>query len=66
MAAKVKYPIRAALARFLPIRNHLVNVEHYLFHAGHDEFVEQISAIRMRLIKLQDCIESLKEKQGKK
>ncbi len=30
MVAKVKYPVRAALARVLPISNHLIKMQDYL------------------------------------
>ena len=34
---KVKYPITAALARFLPMYNHLTNMADFLFEAGQHE-----------------------------
>jgi hypothetical protein len=40
--AKVKYPIKAALARFLPIYNHLTNMADYLIEAGQGELARRV------------------------
>jgi len=41
MVGKVKYPAKAALARFLPIKNHLNNMADYLLQAGEREMAEK-------------------------
>ena len=64
MAAKVKYPVRAALARFLPIRNHLFNMEGYLLQAGINEFKNELWGILASLIALEEKMKPLQEKQN--
>ena len=40
--ARVKYPIKAALARFLPIYNHLTNMADFLIEAGQGELARKV------------------------
>jgi hypothetical protein len=63
MAAKVKYPVRAALARVLPIRNHLFNMEGYLLQAGINEFKNELWGILTYLIALEEKLKLHQEKQ---
>jgi hypothetical protein len=62
MMANVKYPVRAALAGFIPMRDLLCMVEAHLMDAGLDnKFYPKIVEIRRRLIELQAEIEPLEE-----
>ena len=63
--ARVKYPVKAVLARFLPIYNHLTNMAGFLSEAGLTEmalrtmnfnqylrsFEKEIKALRMESVK---------------
>jgi len=71
MAAKVKHPVRAAYARFLPIVNHLDNLQEYLAQADrkgvfHERMVhylcDKIAEIRNPLRDLEDMIRPFLEK----
>lgn len=62
MAAKVKYPVRAALARFLPIYNHLNNMSQYLVDAGHDDLAVKAMDFNLALKELEKAIKPLRGK----
>jgi|GEM_PF-1374522 hypothetical protein len=65
MVAKVKYPVRAALARFGPIRDHLENMDIYLTQAGID-FGEHLQIILQTLTGLELRIKKAKAEAGLK
>ena len=71
MAAKVKHPVRAAYARFLPIVNHLDNMQEYLAQADTTgvfpeklvhRLCDKLSEIRNPLMALEDMIRPFLEK----
>lgn len=64
--AKVKYPIRAALARFLPIYNHLTNMAGFLSEAGHTDQALKAMEFNRQMREFEKTIKPLKEKQGAK
>ena len=60
--AKVKYPVRAALARFLPIYNHLNNMSEYLLQAGAHDLAMHAQAFAQGLKDLEAVVKPLREK----
>ena len=62
MAAKVKYPVRAALARFTPIYNHLTNMADYLDQAGYGDLAVDVRSIERELGWTERKIKPLREK----
>jgi hypothetical protein len=63
--ARVKYPIRAALARFLPIYNHLTNMTDFLIEAGQSEMARKVLAFNRDLKSLEKEIKPLAAREGK-
>lgn len=60
--AKVKYPIRAAQARFLPIYNHLTNMADFLLEAGQNELARKVLEFSRDLRVFEKSVKALREK----
>jgi hypothetical protein len=64
--AKVKYPIKAALARFLPIYNHLTNMAGYLSEAGHTELAQRVFDFNSNLRVFEKAVKPLAVTENRK
>lgn len=64
MARKVKFPYKAALARFSPIYGHLTNMADFLIEAGESERARKVLEFKRDLENFENNCRFGKKQQG--